>query len=81
MRHLMWIAVLAGFMMASAAQAQSQAPMNSGGGAYSSSGAGMSSRPAPGSQAMGENCGTPDEPKACPPLPRHPLPYYPENKQ
>jgi hypothetical protein len=27
----------------------------------------------------GENCGTPDEPKACPPLPRHPLPYYPGN--
>jgi len=25
----------------------------------------------------GENCGTPDEPKGCPPLPRHPLPYYP----
>jgi hypothetical protein len=28
----------------------------------------------------GENCGTPDEPKACPPLPRHPLPYYPDNR-
>jgi hypothetical protein len=28
-----------------------------------------------------ENCGTPDEPKACPPMPRHPLPYYPNNKQ
>jgi hypothetical protein len=25
-----------------------------------------------------ENCGTPYEPKACPPLPRHPLPYYPD---
>jgi hypothetical protein len=22
------------------------------------------------------NCGTPDEPKACPPMPRVPLPYY-----
>src|SRR5690242_13839977 len=30
---------------------------------------------------QGENCGTPDEPKPCPPLPRHPLPYYPANKQ
>lgn len=29
----------------------------------------------------GENCGTPDEPKSCPPLPRHPLPYYPANRQ
>ena len=28
----------------------------------------------------GENCGTPDEPKACPPLPRHPLPYYPGDR-
>jgi len=28
----------------------------------------------------GENCGTPDEFKACPPLPRHALPYYPPNK-
>jgi hypothetical protein len=27
------------------------------------------------------NCGTPDEPKPCPPMPRHPLPYYPANKQ
>jgi hypothetical protein len=28
----------------------------------------------------GENCGTPEEFKACPPLPRHPLPYYPPNR-
>jgi hypothetical protein len=28
-----------------------------------------------------ENCGTPDEPKPCPPLPRHPLQNYPGNKQ
>lgn len=27
-----------------------------------------------------DNCGTPDEPKACPPMPRHPLPYYPANR-
>jgi hypothetical protein len=32
-------------------------------------------------QSGAENCGTPDEPKSCPPLPRHPLPYYPANKQ
>ena len=40
----------------------------------------------PGPYARGqaynqENCGTPDEPKPCPPLPRHPLPYYPANRQ
>jgi hypothetical protein len=34
-----------------------------------------------GSAATSENCGTPDEPKPCPPLPRHPLPYYPANRQ
>ncbi len=41
-----------------------------------------------GGQAIGgqgalnpENCGTPDEPKPCPPMPRHPLPYYPANRQ
>jgi hypothetical protein len=28
-----------------------------------------------------ENCGTPDEPKPCPPMPRVPLQYYPANKQ
>jgi tellurite resistance protein TerA len=39
--------------------------------------------PPPGAVAQaysGENCGTPDEPKPCPPLPRVPLPYYPANK-
>ena len=28
----------------------------------------------------GENCGTPDDPKACPPMPRRPLPYYPGDR-
>jgi hypothetical protein len=35
----------------------------------------MAGQPDPG------NCGTPDEPKPCPPMPRRPLPYYPNNKQ
>jgi hypothetical protein len=26
------------------------------------------------------NCGTPDEPKPCPPMPRHPLKYFPANR-
>ena len=34
----------------------------------------------PTAQNSQENCGTPDEFKACPPLPRHPLPYYPANR-
>lgn len=44
-----------------------------------------SSPPAQGgsgrSASTAENCGTPDDPKPCPPLPRHPLPYYPANRQ
>ena len=35
----------------------------------------MTGRPDP------DNCGTPDEPKACPPMPRRPLQTYPENRQ
>lgn len=27
------------------------------------------------------NCGTPDDPKSCPPLPRHALNYYPANRK
>jgi hypothetical protein len=38
--------------------------------------------PASGSQmSSSENCGTPDEPKPCPPMPRRPLSHYPNNKQ
>jgi hypothetical protein len=45
--------------------------------------------PSPSSQMTGQmagqpdpnNCGTPDEPKPCPPMPRHPLPDYPPNRQ
>ncbi len=36
--------------------------------------------PASGPVGAGENCGTPDDPKPCPPLPRHPLQYYPANR-
>jgi hypothetical protein len=35
----------------------------------------------PAGQAGGENCGTLDEPKPCPPMPRRPLQDYPANKQ
>lgn len=41
-------------------------------------------RPAPyarGPASSPENCGTPDEPKPCPPMPRVPLQYYPANRQ
>jgi hypothetical protein len=33
--------------------------------------------PAASAQSNAENCGTPDNFKPCPPLPRHPLQTYP----
>ena len=43
--------------------------------------------PMPPSEATGtdaildpNNCGTPDEPKVCPPMPRHALKDYPPNR-
>jgi hypothetical protein len=41
---------------------------------------GMPSQHVNQSQADPNNCGTPDEPKACPPMPRHSLNYYPPNR-
>jgi hypothetical protein len=35
----------------------------------------MSSQPDP------NNCGTPDEPKSCPPMPRRAMNSYPDNRQ
>ena len=40
-----------------------------------------SAKARPSAQAStAENCGTPDQPKPCPPMPRHPLQNYPGNK-
>ena len=48
---------------------------------YYPSGPATPSRSAMNSQPDPENCGTPDEPKTCPPMPRRPLRTYPENRQ
>jgi hypothetical protein len=37
-------------------------------------------RPAANQANSPENCGTPDRFLPCPPMPRHPLPYFPENR-
>jgi hypothetical protein len=43
---------------------------------------GMTPVGAPASTQLNpENCGTPDEPKSCPPMPRRPLNRYPANRQ
>jgi hypothetical protein len=39
-----------------------------------------SSMPAHSASGGSENCGTPDEPKACPPMPRRAMDRYPANK-
>ena len=63
MKKLMWIAAITALVQVPVAFAQTETPTNSQVGASAMS-------PSP------ENCGTPDEPKACPPLPRHPLKVY-----
>jgi len=67
MRHLIWVAVLAAF---------TQMPM-----AYAQSRDGDDTHRANSSSVRaerndGENCGTPDEFRRCPPLPRRNLMYY-----
>ena len=75
MRHLTLLAVLAGSMLMPVAHAQAQ------GAAYDTRYAANPSANPPGSRPMtSENCGTPDEPKACPPLPRHNLAVYPGDR-
>jgi hypothetical protein len=94
MRYIILAAMLVAFAPAAYAQSNSgnmgnMGNMSGGTGGMSGGTGGMSqsdrsNMQSPGrmaSQGGGENCGTPDEPKACPPLPRHPLPYYPPNKQ
>jgi hypothetical protein len=60
--------------LAPVAFAQSSGGMNN----YPNGSMASSSGPTTG---QGENCGTPDQFKPCPPLPRHPLAYYPANKR
>ncbi len=68
MRHLTLLAVLAGSMLIPVAYAQAQ------GAAYDTRYAANPGANPPGARpTTSENCGTPDEPKACPPLPRHNL--------
>jgi hypothetical protein len=78
MRHLTWIAVLAVLSLPlSAAYAQSDSGTK--GGTYS----GPAGAPPPGLRAdalQPSNCGTPDDPKPCGPMPRRALNYYPAGR-
>jgi hypothetical protein len=56
-------------------------PGQAGGTNYYASGPATPSRTSMSGQPDPQNCGTPDEPKACPPMPRRPLNTYPANRQ
>ena len=75
MRNLIWIAVLAGFTQLPIAHAQSRGPTPQGTQAANPSGSAQGH-----SQSTQENCGTPDQFRPCPPMPRHPLPYFPGDR-
>lgn len=81
MRYIM----LAAMLVALIPVANAQMPQGStGGGSHMNnrqSGTAMQPSSPMASQPGAENCGTPDEPKSCPPMPRHPLASYPANKQ
>jgi hypothetical protein len=71
MRRLIWTAAIVSLIGVPAASFAQQTEVPSAGQASSANGGGMIASPDPG------NCGTPGDWKACPPLPRHPLTYYP----
>ena len=85
--------ILATVFVASATIAQAQvspapqsgmSPMTQPNSATNGSGSGQMPKatPSPGMspRTVSENCGTPDEPKPCPPMPRRNLATYPANK-
>jgi hypothetical protein len=80
--HLLLLTLLAGLPLCQAAVAQPPSgwvPPNApepGAPLYA-----PNAGPSTSSEAFNtNNCGTPDEPKPCPPMPRRALPYYPANK-
>jgi hypothetical protein len=72
MRRFILVAILAGLPPVSLAFAQGMAPAP----------ANSMAQPAPAMAAPNpDNCGTPDEPKTCGPMPRHSLKHYRVKKQ
>jgi hypothetical protein len=72
MRRVLLAAILAGLSPVSLAFAQGPAPAP----------ANPAPQPAPAMAAPNpDNCGTPDEPKPCGPMPRHALKHYRVKKQ
>jgi hypothetical protein len=75
MRHLIWIAVLAGVTV-SAPLGHAQSATGTQAGTYNA-GPGGSAQGFTPSQLNPTNCGTPDDPKACGPQPRRALKHFP----
>jgi hypothetical protein len=76
MRQLMWIAILAAFIQLGPS-VYAQSDSGTKGGTYNAS---PSGGPPPGfhaDQLDPTNCGTPDDPKPCGPMPRKALKAYP----
>jgi hypothetical protein len=77
----MWVIILVTSFLALAPFAYAQSNtgtmggMNNMGRTGTTTAASMTGQPDPG------NCGTPDEPKRCPPTPRRALQTYPANRQ
>jgi hypothetical protein len=84
MRRLILAAAFSAFAPLAVAQtyAPATAPMAAPGVTAAMPATGGTVRPIPPTMSSGgsDNCGTPDEPKACPPMPRRALNYYPANK-
>ena len=80
MRHIILAAALMPLAYAAFAQTNTGTmatpAQSSAGPAMAGSGTGWTVRP-----PDPNNCGTPDAPAKCPPLPRHPLKTYPANRK
>jgi hypothetical protein len=79
MRHLILIAILAAFTQ-SIPVAYAQSDSGTKGGTYSADSSGAAPLGFRADQLNPSNCGTPDDPKLCGPMPRRALKTYPGPK-
>jgi hypothetical protein len=75
MRRVILVATLAALTAVPLAYAQTQAPVTAPPASSMAAPATPMAAPDP------NNCGTPDQPKPCPPMPRHAMKHYHANKK
>ena len=68
-------------VLATALALLTPAAFAAGGATKSGASAAPAASAGPSAKQGSENCGTPDEFKACPPMPRHPMQTYPAHKK